>query len=185
MLLLFKAFITSILFNLEPSSNLAPGFIRLSSAATGTVVVELGKEGAKPYLGLNFPAFGIQIHASGQYFRNSFPLIATLYFDKLFSVINPTTPILMVLLTYNFQLLGVEQNEKPRRSLQCKGFGEMFFDVHTAPCFESGLQLRRTGKWFASFSIGYESASWKAEEAVIAQNPESFIFEYSTKSIYC
>jgi len=63
MLLLFKAFITSILFNLEPSSNLAPGFIRLSSAATGTVVAEIGKEGAKPYLGLNFPASGIQIHA--------------------------------------------------------------------------------------------------------------------------
>ena len=185
MLLLFKAFITSILFNLEPSSNLAPGFIRLSSAGTGTVVAEIGKEGAKPYLGLNFPAFCIHIHARAQYFKNSFPLIATLYFHKLFPVINPTTPILMVLLAYNFQLLGVQQNEKPGRSLQCRDSGQMFFEVHTATCFDSGLQPRRTGKWFASFATGNESASWKAEELVIAKNPESFIVEYSTKSIYC
>ena len=93
----------------------------------------------------------------------------------------------MILSIYNLQLLGVEQSEKPRRSLKTKGFGEMFFEVHTPACFNSGLQLRPIGKWFANFATRNESdeykTSWKADESVIAKNPESFIFEYSTKYI--
>ena len=117
---------------MAPSSNLAPGFMKIDSLEAGTVVAQVGEEGAKPYMGLKFPASGIPMHASAPYFKDPYGLIATYYFDKLFPVIQQGTQVLIVLSSYNLQLLGVQRVKNQRVRVDAKVSGICFFSLYGA-----------------------------------------------------
>ncbi len=97
----------------------------------------------------------------------------------------------MVLLSYNLQLLGVEQSKNVGFRLNAKVLPKCFLKIIGCQVSIQASEYAELAGGLLASAIGNENdeykifLSWKAEESVIAKTPGSFIFEYSTKSIYC